>query len=1796
MGFWSKLGAIWSNPLTTKSYTQVFDEGKAAVRDGGRSLWAGLYNTIGALHGDDDNNAQWHKALQGYSQFGADAMALNQSWAEMGQKIPVTKQLNQAAQSLLYVGNETVRRPLGAAGLVLGDDLAGKDRAWTHQNGMGEIEGLADVWRTAYNDTETASTGQAWTYAAEQSPLPRLSDKLHGRPVEAVHDPRTAEGQAYFHKSWSKQQLTSGGIDIAAAMYADPAVGALKAAKAAKLTYISKPVRAASIGSVADDMAYVNHRNTDRLFDLYRNSGKTEDQLHQEVFHGTPMGGMRNGVLTNAARLEDPARARQVFNDALLAQKGDPLAQQRMITAVPDMARSIINKQIGVHRAELARRYGEGVAADAAIDALRTTEIDSMVSAAANGRGIYGQTFGSGINQYTPRVSLTSKWRVGMHQIFNGDPAYLLAPEDSVGRQVAAATGALRKFTPSATTTRVISFDDANITHLVRANWEYPRVLSVQQLSDLTTRYGRASTANSRSLIFEDAEQQIAAAIAKRQGYTDEEFQAVLPTLRNHRAVANAGFTTSQQYMSEPVRKMADDILDRGDELTAQRTTQLADEMDEAAARGDQPRRSMSIVDSDGNTVIYPDGWEVGKKPVLTSQQRPMAPMVDWRVFEHALKYNREGPMTFTRKLVSPGVMAKVRQRGYTVYDHTVTAADAITKAWKVSVLARPAAMWRGPSDELARNVAYMGMANALQHSLPGVRDNARTRLAAGAQLLADKVEAARTRRAMDSHDVAEVKATDVSTPTAPLAETIGGAQHYSTIESQLADGLIPVRAYMDHVLHIADNQPGELNPDLASMVQAFRDGDMPAKEFKRHAVEHALAQHGRNSYVMPDWREGVLGEIKARHGNRPTGAARRAVVIDPFSGMSPQSQVLADYKLSANQMLNSTDEAAHLEQWIIDHHDALLKPNATMYGVVSASGKIHVSVATARDVAAVVKPTGGQRFDIQRLADWMKPGSRGLTIPTTNGPVHLDSWSEGGMGAHFKAHVSARGVDGQSWADRVTDKTYAELVNATRRSWDDAHPGQDKYAVSWERAVNTQLANDQVVRMFMGATKNGERATMDDVLRWLYDTPEGQAYYERMGAQQARAVDFVQVKKAMLDYTLPHDGSAHADVMYRKALDHEVAHADLEKLIPEVTDRPVVHGGALDLAVGNKFATKFNKAVNGLFAILQDMPADHFARYPMAKEAYQRHATELYQTLSKQYDKSGLEFVPTAHLEQIRSMAMDRARMDVRKYLYDAATTHDLAKIGRVAVPFGSAAADSYAKWSRIFKEKPWTAYELWKVWQAPDNAGLITDENGFHKKMVNGRAQWFSVDENGKATRVPDHDPRDTRVTMQLPSGMQPSQMPGAKQQATMSFNKNTLNTMLNNPSAGLFVSVPMNQFVLSHPEFAENKFIKTFVLPFGGQADWKAMVVPGWSRTLSQFLTGQEGDAAQSQAVAIMQTELVRKAQGLRDTYPTYAEAREKSNQLRGIRFLYQFGGLTPQFNSPFAPLVDQYHQLKAGEQARQAKDPNYTADIDFYEQHGQELYYLTMAVTRNQKGVPSTVGGQRAYGKWQKLIDANPDIGGWIIGKDGAGAFSTTVYQNQLNQALGPGSTEKMRKRLGTKESTEDAAISLGWIKWNKVSDAIDNDLRSRGLSNINQRGAEDLKAARNRYLQANMWWDQAPEGGGRQINPWYQDYSTRDASKMTNRLNQFANAIKDPNLAQRDEAQGVAKYLQGRQRMKQIMADQGFATLNSKKAAGLNDRWQEFVQGLKLDNLSFATTYNRYLTSDQYLDAPFEAAE
>ena len=1004
----------------------------------------------------------------------------------------------------------------------------------------------------------------------------------------------------------------------------------------------------------------------------------------------------------------------------------------------------------------------------------------------------------------------------------------------------------------------------------------------------------------------------------------------------------------------------------------------------------------------------------------------------------------------------------------------------------------------------------------------------------------------------------------------------------YATYDRALADGVLSVPDYLERVEFHADR--GDLPAELAQLVQGRRDGTLaPARtlqrDYQRNVIDRSLRSVGRGAYSFPEWQQSFVDAVQERYRLRNQGDTGAPVVVDPTTGLTPENVTPDQFALTRGASVEAT--ADELYRYVADNIDDLLRPRSLLHAYMAPNGRMNLAVGRFRGGAeagaefgpAVIRPTGGSRLrfrggDVQRAMSGNVP----VAVATPQGVMQFQPAFEGAEGNRFMAQASSRGEQG-AWTDQMSDTQYARLVNESR-SQRDVLPNEPQYQVSWERAVNTQLANDAVARQFMAGR------SVDDVMNWMRNTPEGRAYYGRLGPWQSRPVDQVYAVQAMVDTYLPRvAGDAATDAttanLRRAALDGEASYTDFQRLFPNAEDMPAVHGASLDVTVGGPFTNAVKRGVSRIFNILSDIPADRASRFPFFADRYQAHLNDIAPRFAEQAGDATL--VPTADIDKIQQLARSRALADVKKYLYDTSAALDMARAGRLVVPFGSAIADSFLKWGVIARERGIAppALQIWKLWTAPDRAGLVQDEDGNVKRYnpKTGDYQWYGKNpKTGELTLLPDHDPKQEYIVFQLPVGA-PKTASGAVMPAYI--NKQTFNTFLGLPTAGPIVAYPANEFELRNPKLADQWFMKKFVLPFGPTSDrWKAFLPSNVRSTYNAFT--EDPPSRRGLAQAVLQTEYTRWALGERSAPPTMEEVNNTAGDLYGLQYMSQLFGVSTQFKSPYQPYVDYYRSLRE-------QDPE-NALARFYNDMGDEYRMMTASVSRNVAGLPvASVENAKTIQKYQDLVAKFPELSGLIIGSEGAGSFSSAVYQAQLEQSLQPGSDQKMREILSPQESVEDAQRKYVWVKYGKMMDAIEADMIRRGVKDLNSKRAKDLKKTRDQFIEANKYWT-TPQGAT-DVSPWFSEFSTTDRAKMTSRLTAMAQIVSDDRIGQRDDMRGLYDYLSARIQVKAEMQRRGYATLDSKKAATLSKRWTQYVSGLKESNVSFAALYNRWLVGD-----------
>lgn len=1769
MGLWDKLDDAWVFPWEDDAgdeYKSAWGESRSNYQRGWGGItgaastwWGGLTNLVSTAWNDPGDLGRAYVGFVG----GANTMAAKQGGLGvaglLGGYLAQPLGPREVFHSAIAIQDELIKRPIGALALRLGD-VAGEDTP--------DERGLLDwgSWKDAYNITGKGVTaGQALTYgyvnAGERMGITDAGDRW---------DPRNPQTRQDMYLDGGKGKWTSGAADFAITVLADPVVIGGKLAVAAKAAKFSRVMDDVAIRNGAVDK-YVDGARYNKAMDFVQNKARSPEHIRQTLLAGHASGDKVASIWWKVRQDKD------LLDLSTRAMYADPDAFAQLAVKAPQIADALAVDVAGGQSISSAIGAANLSAADAKrVLAWHDTKRQAIVDQMRQGEGLFGQlhpTHGGLLTgQAQPRLTATSAMRTGWHNTLAFAPAvWVRGPVGMVAR-----TARTVGLAGSARYTGVLDVNDFNSITAFRLNMERSR-LPRADVEKWSSAYGAATSAESRANIAWAAEREAIKESAVAHGHTPEAANRLMSEITASQLANRNLLSRSPIYFSDEVRKAGERLRAANEEMRALEMDELGTSVQAAIDSGRMPKSALLVPDRDGNAVLIADRWQLNpEQPLMRSQTADHVPMVDFRALDQALYYHRTGPTP------RAPVAGKARFR---VANSYTALADAVNGVYKLSAVMRPGWTPRILSDDVARRVVQFGMSPVVMSGTRGVRHaamNSYNRLAA----------VVRPRRGLGEPSlmptpVVEEAGTAAEQLTTDLAGFGGQLQSY---DRALADGWIDRSSFFDAVSQHAGN--GTLPAPLAHMYQARQTGIWSQQRYEREALDWSLAQVGRGNHADPVWQRAFIDTVQA---GRKAAAKRRGtpapVVVDPFSGKAAVKVAPEDFTPVTSAVVKLSPDT--LYDFVASNSDELLKPRSLLHAQTLNGGNTKLSVVKVGDhITDAVKPTGGQRFlAFGRQGREYRYRGAGLTgdyveVQTAQGPLRFGLAFEGAEGARAMAQASARGAQ-DAWMSHVMTREHRRLIDKLGTP-DVIDPRRPEYALNLERALNTQIGNDPVARLFLAGKSEGY------VFAWLRRDPAGRSWYHALGPAQGEAAGRVLGIKALVDTYVPEDlfGTVEGVAARNKILDRSAKVDDIEALFGARDYMPAVHGQAIreTLNTGQTVTRVLGNMANGAAKVFSELPLDKASRFPLFDQRYRDHLAVLAKGRAEQFQKAGLS-VRVDDVHNIRRAAQQRALLDVKKYLYDASTRLDVAHSTRFVVPFSSAIVDSIMKWGLIARERGviGPAIQLQKAWFAPDRAGLVQDEQGNHKRWENGKYVWYRVDAEGNTVeKLPEsYRPRDERIVFQLPEGIAPETLGGAKM--VSSINKDALNTMLSLPSAGPVVSYPVNQYVLKvDPELENNRFVKKFVLPFGAtSSDWKALV-PANARNVVEMFTADTQDDMSSLVAGVMQTEYTRYSLGERDTAPTMDEIMDSAAHLRFVEGVYKLGGLSTQLKSPFQPYADAYRQL-----IEQSGDRN-AARAEFINRYGDEFRFMTAAVTRNNLGLPATVGAYKQQKRFQDLIAQFPGLAPLIVGKQGAGSFANAVYQTQLEQPLGPGTSRTVRERMTLEESIREVEESYVWSQYQKLDDKLTADMVERGLTSLRSRGAADLKRAKDEFVAEHQYWTSPT--GVREVHPWYQEYRTIDPAKFQNNLLGMYQLVDDPRIGQRDDMLGLREYLEAREVMQARMARAKVSSLDLKSAGAFGRSWDKFVFDLKERNLAFAQVHSRYLENDNLSFNPASAFE
>jgi hypothetical protein len=747
--------------------------------------------------------------------------------------------------------------------------------------------------------------------------------------------------------------------------------------------------------------------------------------------------------------------------------------------------------------------------------------------------------------------------------------------------------------------------------------------------------------------------------------------------------------------------------------------------------------------------------------------------------------------------------------------------------------------------------------------------------------------------------------------------------------------------------------------------------------------------------------------------------------------------------------------------------------------------------------------------------------------------------------------------------AQVIGDTTKIALKGAQLGNWSYIKPGEPLHMENWLNAVNAQLLQSTIGKkavQYMVEYKDAAKAT-DRLARWATGTPEGR---DIMGRLQWTWADKRQGAGEVVGYVNHYLPSEELQAKAAKA--GRVKQTDLETAVPNVEDRPPVHGESVAISTGrgSVVGEQVNRTFGAILRWAGDATEDQLARHPMYAAVYEQEAKRRAEFLlaDPRIDKVTLGDIQT----MVKDQAHKAGREAVKKYMYDVAATSDLSHFSRFVSPFIAAWEDTVRKWGRIAVEDPSIAGKAYLVWNAPNDMGLVVDANGNHVDQDTFTDKTYVVVPHG--------------ITKHLPGFL------GGGGDTDFKISKQSFNLVLQgglSPGFGPLVAYPTARLQTAAPELND---IAKVVNPYGPDTFFN-MMAPSTVKDLRNALDSQSKAHMQdtTRIYGQMLADYRIDPQKFGGKEPNIDDAAKRAGALGRLKVLSRMvNPFPPIFQSPYQLYMDAYRTLN--ERERSEGHPQGWADDQFIKGYGDSYFPLVQSESLNNAGLGSSAEAVDASNRYKSLIAkygveagaANPQLVRLIVGPEGEGDFNESAHQWQETREISPASGLNYRSYDNPQAAAASADAKLGWLKYRQFTNQLDARALEQGFQTY--RDDPELVDERKQFIANLESENQA----------WHVDFSTFDSDKFDRQLKALGEISTSGKFGpMRTDMVGVRDYLALRQALGEQLQEAG-VTAGSAEAQPFRQEFTDAVQSLVSKNTQFAEfSYYSFLERDPLLE-------
>ncbi len=753
--------------------------------------------------------------------------------------------------------------------------------------------------------------------------------------------------------------------------------------------------------------------------------------------------------------------------------------------------------------------------------------------------------------------------------------------------------------------------------------------------------------------------------------------------------------------------------------------------------------------------------------------------------------------------------------------------------------------------------------------------------------------------------------------------------------------------------------------------------------------------------------------------------------------------------------------------------------------------------------------------------------------------------------------------ISSQTSAAIMGDSSKLALKTAQLGNWTYITNKDPLHLDNWKHAVNAQLMQSVIGKravQYMNEFDDAEKASAR-LARWATGTPEGR---EVMGKLQWTGADKTRWSREVVGYVNHYLPSRE---LRETAAKRKLTQVDLETAIPNVENRPPVHGEGIAMATGR--GSVLGEQINNIFSSVMrwasDATEDQLARHPMYAAVYEQEAKRRAEFLMADSVREHMS------LDEVRRLVQDqahkKARQAIKNYMFDVAATSDISHYMRFMSPFIAAWEDTVRKWGRIAVENPDIAGKAYLVWNAPNDLGIVVDEDGNPVESDTFTDKTYIVIPRGIGKHLPGGADSDFKISKQafnlvLQGGLQ--------------------------PGFGPLVAYPVGKIQTAAPALND---VAKIVNPYGPPEGFVDAVAPSVVKALYDATQDQSRAHQQDtrRIYAQMLTEYRLDPEKFAGKEPTIDEAARRAGALGRIKILNRVVGLPLPgfpaiFQSPYQMYIDAYRALNERERAE--GHPNGWADHEFITGYGETYFPLVQSESKNNAGIGASANAVDAARQYKQLISkygveagqAKPNLIRLIIGQEGEGDFNESAHLWQQQQEISPASGIKYRDYENPQEAQAQADADLGWYKYRQFMNTMDAMALEQGLRTY----ADDpeLVAIRREFIDNLQAENDA----------WHVEWSQRDSDAFERDLQALGEVATSGKFGpMRTDMQGVQQYLSLRTALIQQLQEFEI-TPGSQDAIPFKQEFTDAVMGLVSQNSQFAEwSYYTFLERDPLLE-------